>query len=169
MKYFRDYTEFDAEKEVLRQTERHLEDQQRLTSSADQRAVAFAAVQMVVIGILLGNDTAKSIEASRVAVVSLLIVSVSFAIYSAKPTRVYGSGSNANALDNYRISPSHGYLLATLIDRNERNIQHNDSVLKRSAGVFRVALLASLLSVAIMMVDWMDLLEMVSGFWEKRK
>jgi len=159
MYYDEKYNVSDAEKQVLRQTERHIEEQQRLTGAADQRAVAFAAVQIVVIGILFSNNTSSIIEESKVVVVLLLILSVATAIYSARPTRIYGSGSDAKALKDYRQTPNHHYLCSTLIERNERNIQHNDGVLKRSALMFRISLIASLISVAVAINDWLDVIK----------
>ena len=49
-----------------------------------------------------------------------------------------------------------GYLLSTLIERNDRNIRHNDRVLKRSANVFRASLAFSALAGVLLLADWID-------------
>lgn len=160
-RYVADYSEADALTEVLRQTERHLEEQHKLTTSADQRAVAFASVLMVVIGILLSNDGAASVDASQPFVIIGFLTAIGLAFYSAKPTRIFGSGANSPSLKNHVGERREGYLVSTLIERNDRNIAHNDKVLKRSALLFRTALIAALASTLILFSDWVDLTTLV--------
>lgn len=166
MKYFSEYNELDAEKEVLRQTERHLEEQHRMASAADQRASAFAAVQIVVIGLLLGSTPSPTIAEGKIVVVLLLSLSVSTAIYSARPTRIFGSGGDEKSLEEYRKPLMHSYLLSTLIERNSRNIDHNNRMLQRSARVFRGSLVASLVAFIVLVCDWMNISELIACLWE---
>lgn len=161
-RFVEQYSEQDALKEVLRQTERHLEEQQRLTSSADQRAVAFASVMIVVLGILLGNESAQSVDASQVYVVSGFLVAIALAFYAARPTRIFGSGGNGSSLKDFVGDRAEGYLLSTLIERNDRNILHNDKVLKSSATIFRVGLGVALCSALILLADWADISQIFS-------
>jgi hypothetical protein len=161
-RFIKQYSERDALVEVLRQTERHLEEQQRLTSSADQRAVAFASVMIVVLGILLGNEGAQSVEGSKVYVISGFLLAIALAFYSARPTRIFGSGGNGSSLRDFIGGKAESYLLSTLIERNDRNIAHNDQVLKTSAIVFRVALGVALLSALMLLADWADVSQLFS-------
>jgi predicted permease len=147
-------SEQDALVEALRQTERHLEEQHTLTTAADQRAVAFASVMIVVLGILLGNEDAQSIDASKGYVIFGFLVSIALAFFSARPTRIFGSGGNGDSLKDFIGARAEGYLLSTLIERNDRNIAHNDKVLRASAMVFRVALAIALFSALILLMDW---------------
>ena len=161
VEHYDEYTPFDCAKEVLRQTERHLEEQQRLTGAADQRASAFAAVQVVLIGLMLSNSIAPSVDWSKIVVVLLSVISIALALYSARPTRIFGSGSTGVALEAYRATQMQGYLISTLIERNDRNIVHNDRVLKGSAKIFRISLLIALGSVVLLISDWLDLSQYV--------
>ena len=160
-RYIEQYSEVDALAEVLRQTERHLEEQHQLTTSADQRAVAFASVLMVVIGILLSNDGAASVDASKPFVIIGFLAAIGLAFYSAQPTRIYGSGANSASLNNHVGERREGYLVTTLIERNDRNIAHNDTVLKASALLFRLGLGTGLASTLILFLDWVDVISQI--------
>lgn len=155
------YNEVDALKEVLRQTERHLEEQHQLTTSADQRAVAFASVLMVVIGIFFSNDGAAKVDSSRPIVILGFLAAIGLALYSARPTRIFGSGGDSTSLNNYVGERREGYLLATLIERNDRNIAHNESVLKASALQFRLGLGIALFSTLILFLDSVDVTTLI--------
>lgn len=152
--YLSEYTLEDGIKEILRQTERHIEEQQRLSASADQRAISFAAVTIVVTGLLFEAGGAAS--RPKLLTVLLFLFSIGMAIYSAKPTRVFGSGGDWKSLQNQVGGRLEGYLPHNLIIRNNRNISHNDAVLKRSAFLFRFAMGLAGVGTGVLLFDWVS-------------
>lgn len=151
------FGEEDAIKELLRQTERRIEDQLRFATAADQRAVAFAAVLIVVVGVFAGNQAGSNFEWATVCVLVSLICSICFAVYSAKPTRMYGSGSSSSSLTEYSTPERCGFLLSGIIERNDANIMDNDKALKRSALFFRFSLFFAATGGILVILDLLDI------------
>ena len=153
--YLSEFSQEVALKEALRQTELHIDQQQRLTGSADQRAIAFSTVAIVVVGLLLTKDSVSGVTSSLPYVVVLLFLSIGFAVYSARPQRIFGSGGDLSSLSNHLQGTGKGYLIATLIERNDRNIRHNFRVLHSSAKIFRFAMFLACLAAVLLIADWL--------------
>lgn len=152
--YIASYSTKEGIQEALRQTERHIEEQHRVVAAADQRAIAFSAVLMVVVGLLLDDKAGARLDDYRAWVIALYLFALALAVLSARPARLYGSGGPAATLATYVEKDSSGYLLSTLIRRNDKNIAHNERAIRVSTWIFRSALSIALCSTIILYLDW---------------
>lgn len=148
--------------ECLRQTEMYIADQMAFATAADQRAVAFAAVIIVVIGLFIGTDMPAKIEWAGPWVVALLMLSVSLAFYAARPTRMYGRGGSAEGLRHLCALKDPSQLVHQLCLRNDQNIASNKRVLRHSALIFRCALLCAFFASVLLLVDWLEVIRAVN-------
>lgn len=146
-------TASDALKEVLRQTETRITEQLSMAAAADQRAMTFAGLLLVVLALLLGEKVSFSGVFPGIAVV-LFITSIVLCAISARPARMYGSGSSSNQLRCYVADRYPGYLASALIARNDEAIAKNDRVVKRAAALFSSGMLVALLAFGILTLDY---------------
>ena len=147
------YTANDALKEALRQSERQLEAQQALASSADQRALALCAALIVVISLLIQNIQVDGASVFETISLTLLFAASVLAAFSAKPTRFYGSGGSASGFKPY-ISDDHAHLLIEQIcERNDEYLSLNDLAIKRSALLTKIALFVAFIGLLAMYAE----------------
>lgn len=154
------YTQTGALLEVLRQSERHIDDQHKLASSADQRAIAFSAVIMVVMGLMIEGAGKPPFEASQYLLLFFLI-SVCVSLYSARPVKMFGSGSDGLSLADFLSKNQHGYIVGAMIERNDKNIAHNYRTMKRAGQLFSYAMLIALLASLLLVGDFFDLGQLI--------
>ena len=155
--YDRNATTSDVIREALRQTEMRIAEQVSMALAADQRAMTFAGLLMVVFVLLVGTTTAVTSGFLSDISVALLFASTLLSVYSAKPTRLYGTGSTSNALLQY-LSPEYaGYAVSGLIARNNEAILKNDKAVKGAAFVFRLALISAFFAFASVALEfWLE-------------
>ncbi len=160
--YNRNATTSDVIREALRQTEMRIAEQVSMALAADQRAMTFAGLLMVVFVLLVGTSTTVTRGLLSDISVALLFASTLLSVYSAKPTRLYGTGSTSNSLLQY-LSPDYaGYAVSGLIARNNESILKNDKAVKGAALIFRLALISAFFAFASVALEfWLESSEVV--------
>ncbi|MEO0371702.1 MAG: hypothetical protein AAF231_09630 [Pseudomonadota bacterium] len=151
--FLREYSKAQALSEALRLTEKKIDCQLAVATAADQRAYAFCAVIFVVLAItvdFVSQDGARIVELILLVFFGL---SVALAAYSARPVRFYDPGATSETFANFLDEASVGYVIAGLIDRNQRNIIDNEAQIKRAARFFRFSLVLAALGMTTLLGD----------------
>jgi hypothetical protein len=144
------YTLDEARREAVRQSERRLEAQQSMAASADQRAIAFCAVVVVIVAILLDDLSASQHTLADWLVIWFLTAAGTLAIFSASPVRFYGVGGSVSGFRNYLTEQDCDKMLEAIGKRNDDYIKENDKRIKRSTWAFRFALTFAFIGIFIM-------------------
>lgn len=140
--------------EVLRQSEMRISDQLAMSTSADQRAMTFAGLLMVVFVLLIDPSNQSGDGILPKIAMGFLFVATMLSVFSARPTRLYGGGSSSKDLVKYLKDSYEGYAVSAIIARNDISISDNDSAVKRAAGVFNAALLMAFLAFALLAINY---------------
>jgi len=152
--YLGEATTPEVLQEVLRQTEMRIADQLAMSTAADQRAMTFAGLLMVVFVLMIDPSNNESGGALSKISIAFLFVSTMLSVYSAKPTRLYGGGSSSGELVKYLQPNYEGYAISGIISRNDKSILDNDLAVKRAAKVFNAALLFAFIAFAFIAVNY---------------
>jgi hypothetical protein len=157
--YVSEYTSKEAALEVLRQTEKRIEEQIQLSTAADQRAMTFLGLLVVVLALLYDKSPSEDVTIVGKASYAMLLVAVGFCAYSARPTRFFGSGSSTGELRVYLNDLSAGYTLSGLLDRT----------VKKAAIYFRVGMLVALVAFLMLFLESSGLADFVISHlpWSK--
>lgn len=145
------FTLDEAKKEALRQSERHLEAQQALATAADQRSLAFCSAAIVISALLIGNVGDAHKGNLDFVILIMFIISAILSAFSAAPTRFYGSGGSAGGFAPYLNEYNCDLLLSEISNRNDDYIKSNDTAIRRSAWILRVALIIAFLAILLML------------------
>ena len=147
------YTLDEARREAIRQSERQLEAQQALASAADQRAVAFCAILIVVVALVIQSMEADGATNLETIALTLFIISAVLAAFSAKPTRFYGSGGSVTGFKPYLNEHYFDRIPDQIGERNDEHLKLNDAAIKRSALFFKLSLATAFLGLLVMYIE----------------
>ena len=152
--YLRDVSTAAVLQEVLRQSEMRIADQLAMSTAADQRAMTFAGLLMVVFVLLIDPSSQSDASIFPKIAMAFLFVATMLSVYSARPTRLYGGGSSSKDLVKYLKDDLEGYAISGIIHRNDKSILDNDVAVKRAAKNFNAALLMAFLAFALVAFDY---------------
>jgi hypothetical protein len=141
--------------EVLRQGELRISDQLAMATAADQRAMTFAGLLLVVFALLVGGGVPSLGSVASDFSLVILLVAIFLCIYSAKPTRMFGVGSDSTELTRYLDDSLAGYAVSAIIARNDEAIGKNDTAVKRAARFFRAGMVLAGISFSLVAFDFM--------------
>ncbi len=153
--YVDDFKASDLAREALRQTERHLSEQQSILEAADRRSVGVIAILIALAGFLIGDLKTDGLTVSEVLAMFGFLTAIVFAGFSVRPVRFYGSGGSAANLKRYMPEELTGYALSGLAVRNDESIRRNDLVLKKSSRLLKMALATAFSSMVLLVLDVM--------------
>ncbi len=142
-----------AKREVLRQTERHLEQQQALASASDQRAMAVCGALLVITALTIQGIDEDGPNAIKTLALLFQLLAVILSAYSAKPTRFFGSGGSGKGLKPWLNDEHCDKLIDAIISRNGDNIFYNERVIKRSSYVFQFSLAFAFIGICILLIE----------------
>ena len=143
----------DAKREAIRQSERQLESQQTLAIAADQRGVAFCAVLIVVVALIIQSMEADGATRLEMIALTFFIISAILAALSAKPTRFYGSGGTVAGFKPFLNELYFDRIPDLIGERNDDCIALNYKKIMWSARIFLFSLATAFLGLLVIYIE----------------
>lgn len=148
------YTVFDAKRESLRQTERMVEEQGKLTLAANQRAVQFTSA----IGVMLTLSVQlqpRILAAEKLQVLSLgaLVIAAFLCALTFVPRPFAVAGARAETLREYLNEHYCADLLDELMKRNDDLIRTNNYILLREAEGFKRSMIFAAIGLGLLVLQ----------------